>query len=210
MIFSSFLRHFERLIGSIMANWDENSIDAKGVAGRDTGDDGYKQTAQFFFQAQGPRDIQQKGPHSITLRNNSGKSAPMISKKFLQLLDKNSNPQPSKESMYPLMNRSHAVQELIPVKITGQQLRPNIKDRWRGMSANEVEHCPTDISFDGKPSTGTVFKRKFKQGEENRKTKRMFVTDRKTMTPEAGAFTSSHARSTHFGRSVFTRCDDHG
>lgn len=121
----------------------------------------------------------------------------MISKRFLQLLDKKSNTQMYKDSWFPVMNRLNETKECLPVKVTAHNLRPSIMERWRGLSANEADQYPTDISFDGKPSTGCVFRRRIKQNEEGRKTKRLFVMERKTMTPETGAFSSNHTKSTH-------------
>lgn len=181
-----------------MANCDENSIESLACNNHNLDEGKVRQTAQFFFQGQAMRDSQQPGPMSINNKNMTSKSVPMISKRFLQLLDKKSMPQVFKDSWFPAMNRSQQTRECLPVKAS-QNIKPAIKEKWRGLSANEVDQYPTDISFDGKPSTGCVFRRRLKQNEEIKKNKKLFVMDRKNMTPDTGAFNSSHAKSTHLG-----------
>jgi hypothetical protein len=52
-----------------------------------------------------------------------------------------------------------------------------LKERQRGMSAQEIDHCPTDISFDGKQANGPTFQRKLKSTSTLKKYQKLFTLE---------------------------------
>lgn len=132
------------------------------MAGKTTGpEESHRQTAQFFFQSQ-EQTGRQTAPSKVQAQHI--KSAPMISKRFLQLLEQNPGFHSSKEAFLPTMGRPRPIRTSQPAKteFASAQKPVVFREKVRGMSAQEIEQYPTDISFDGKPSNETNFRGKLK------------------------------------------------
>lgn len=145
--------------------------------GRNLGqEESHRQTAQFFYQSQETSGRQTAPSH---LQKHHIKSAPMISKRFLQLLDQNSGSQIPKETFLPQMNKARPIRTSQPPKseMNFDSKSAVYKEKSRGMSAQEIDQYPTDISFDGKPTNGVIFRRKLKSTSALKKNPKLFLKE---------------------------------
>lgn len=120
-----------------------------------------RQTAQFFYQAQ-ETSGRQTAPSN--LQSHNIKSAPMISKRFLQLLDQKQGPQAVREVFLPQMVRTRPKKFPRPLKtdLTFESQFEDLIENRRKVSAHEIDQFTTDISFDGQPTNEPIFKKKLK------------------------------------------------